>query len=61
MDALNAVNKSDGSGQGRADTRDYFGNMVGRLSKDIEDLVKTCQQVMTLDIKKAAKEDQLND
>ena len=44
MDALNAVNKSDGSAAGgRSDTRDYFGNIVGRLAKDIEDLVKTCQ------------------
>jgi len=46
-------------GGGGSSTRDYFGMIVARMAKDIEDLVRICQNVCTLNMKKAvASKDQ---
>ena len=39
---------------GSSQTRDYFGNLVAKMQKDIEDLMKICQEVLTLNMKKAS-------
>ena len=47
------LNEARGVGGGSAASRDYFSLIVVKMAKDIEDLVKNCQQVLTLNIKKA--------
>ena len=42
-----------GGGGGPSGSRDFFGLIVAKMAKDIEDLVRVCQNVLTLNIKKA--------
>lgn len=45
----------ENNGDGRGDVRrDYFKLLVTKLQKDIEDLVKICKDVLTLNLKKLA-------
>lgn len=48
-------------GSGNSNTRDYFGLIVARMAKDIEDLLRICQQVLTLNIKKPIASKEQND
>ena len=45
----NGEQNESGGGDNR---RDYFTLLIGKLQKDIEDLVRICQKVLTLNIKK---------
>ncbi len=48
--------------EGRGDTRrDFFQTLVGKIQKDIEDLVRHCQRVLTLTMKKMAGGQEQND
>ena len=59
---MDELDNGDNNAEGRGDVRrDYFGMIVARLQKDIEDLVRICQKVMTLNIKKAQGSKDVND
>ena len=48
------MDNGESTDNGRGEVRkDYFSMLVNRLQKDIEDLVRIAQKVMTLNIKKA--------
>lgn len=55
------MNEARGIGGGSSGSRDYFGKIVEKMAKDIEDLVRNCQQVLTLNIKKAVTTQEQND
>jgi hypothetical protein len=62
VNILDELDNGDNNTEGRGDIRrDYFSMVVARLQKDIEDLVRICQKVMTLNIKKAAGNKEVND
>lgn len=59
---MDELDNGDNNTEGRGDIRrDYFSMVVGRLQKDIEDLVRICQKVMTLNIKKNPGTKEVND
>ena len=55
------MNEAKGIGGGSSGSRDYFSLIVTKMAKDIEDLVRNCQQVLTLNIKKAVTSKDQND
>ena len=53
VDQLESLDNGDSTAEGGSDMkRDYFNNLVNKLIKDIEDLLKICQKVTALNNKK---------
>lgn len=48
----NLDNGDEAQGAGGDSRRDYFSMLIAKLQKDIEDLVRVCQKVTTLNMKK---------
>ena len=62
VNTLDNLDNSESTENGRSEVRkDYFSMIVNRLQKDIEDLVRIAQKVMTLNIKKAQGSKEHND
>ena len=66
-DLKHQVNLLDDIGSGESNTegggdmrKDFFSNLVHKLNKDIEDLVKICQRVTTLNLKKKSDDNEKN-
>jgi hypothetical protein len=56
------LDNGETSHEGRGDVRrDTFVLLVGKIQKDIDDLIKICQRLMTLNLKKAPGSKEQND
>ena len=56
---LDNLDSGESNTEGGGDIRkDYFSNLVNKLNKDIEDLVKVCEKVTVIDLKKMSKPEQ---
>jgi hypothetical protein len=59
---LDDLDTGDTSHEGRGNIRrDIFGFLVDKFQKDIEELVKICQRLMVVDIKKQPGSKEIND
>jgi hypothetical protein len=59
MDAIDTGEQNDGGvGEGK---RDYFSMLADRLIKDLENTVRVCQKVMTLNMKKLNQDNTQDD
>lgn len=59
---LGGVGKGEVSAEGRTDFKhDFFGLIVQKIQKDIDDLVQICQKLMTLNMMKAVSNKDQND
>ena len=63
MGILDDVDNGDQNTEGGGGDikRDYFSMMVARLQKDIEELVRICEKVLTLNINKSAGSKETNE
>jgi len=53
----NLDNGDETQGAGGDNRRDYFSMLIAKLQKDIEDNVRICQKVMTLNMKKTTNKE----
>lgn len=59
---LDRLDDGDENQEGGGDIkRDYFSMMVARLQKDIEELVRICEKLMSLNINKAISSKESNE